>query len=183
MKQTVSDLSRFTLKKATPEHCQDICNLINLTYRGETGWTRETHIIGGDRTNHEEITTAMAKPDAQFYIVYLQQQLAACIYLAREQQPTQQNHAYIGFFSVHPDYQGCGVGKHILQQTETIARQQLNARKIIMFVVSQRLELIAFYRRRGYQSTGTQAPYPLQLKIGVPKVAGLTIEYLEKTLV
>ena len=173
------DFSRFTLQQATPDHCRDICDLVNLTYRGETGWTRETHIIGGDRTNLDEITLAMDKPNARFYVSHLDQLLAASIYLAKEQQ-AEQNHAYIGFFSVHPDFQGRGLGKHILHQAETIARQQLTATKIRMFVVSQRPELIAFYQRRGYQRIGDQEPYPLQLKIGIPKVSGLTIEYLEK---
>ncbi|SEN56560.1 GNAT family N-acetyltransferase [Nitrosomonas marina] len=179
MKQILEtiDFSRLTLEPAVPVHCRDICDLINLTYRGETGWTRETHIIGGDRTNLDEISAAMAKPDAQFYVVYLDQLLAACIYLSREQ-----CHAYIGFFSVHPNYQGIGVGKHILHQAEIIARQELAAQRIRMFVVSQRPELIAFYQRRGYQRVGNQEPYPLQLKIGVPKVEGLTIEYLEKRI-
>ncbi|SES66295.1 Ribosomal protein S18 acetylase RimI [Nitrosomonas marina] len=179
MKQKLEtiDLSQLILEPAVPVHCRDICDLINLTYRGETGWTRETHIIGGDRTNLDEISTAMAKPDARFYVVYLEQLLTACIYLSREQ-----CHAYIGFFSVHPNYQGIGVGKHILHQAEDIARQELAARRIRMFVVSQRPELIAFYQRRGYQRIGSQEPYPLQLKIGVPKVDGLTIEYLEKRI-
>lgn len=179
MKHDVNDvnklLSRFVLAPAGLEHCHDISNLVNLTYRGDNGWTRETHIIGGDRTNLDEITTAMAKPEARFYVVYLQQFLAACIYLAKEQ-----HHAYIGFFSVHPDFQGVGVGKSILQQIEAIAKQQFAADKIRMFVVSQRPELIAFYQRRGYQRTGGTEAYPLRLKIGIPKVNGLTIEYLEK---
>lgn len=181
MKQTVSDtpamLSQFTLATATAEHCPDIRDLVNLTYRGDAGWTRETHIIGGDRTNLDEIADAMARPDARFFVVYLQNRLAACIYLARE--PC---HAYIGFFSVHPDYQGQGVGNHILQQTESIAKTELETDKIRMFVVSQRPELIAFYQRRGYRQFGDRQAYPLQLKIGVPKVANLTIEYLEKCI-
>jgi len=181
MKQDVNDanalLSRFVLEPATIEHCPDICNLVNLTYRGDTGWTRETHIIGGDRTNFNEITTAMAKSGAQFYVVYLQKMLAACIYLTKEKY-----FAYIGFFSVHPDFQNLGVGKYILQQTEIIAKQQFAADKMRMFVVSQRPELIAFYQRRGYQRIGETEAYPLQLKIGTPKVSGLTIEYLEKLI-
>ncbi|MCP5245611.1 MAG: GNAT family N-acetyltransferase [Burkholderiales bacterium] len=177
MKQTIIDLSRFTLTIAKPDHCPDICNLVNLTYRGEMGWTRETHIIGGDRTSLDEVTAAMAKPGAQFYVVYQEQLLAACIYLSKEH-----CHAYIGFFSVHPDFQGRGVGKHILQQAEAIVMQQYATTKVRMFVVSQRPELIAFYQRRGYQPTGSQEPYPLRLKIGVPKVDGLTIEFLEKQL-
>ncbi|SER27449.1 Ribosomal protein S18 acetylase RimI [Nitrosomonas sp. Nm51] len=175
MKPEAIDFSRFTLQQAIPGHCSDICDLVNLTYRGETGWTRETHIIGGNRTTLDEIAAAMAKPDAQFYVVYQRQLLAACIYLAKERY-----FAYVGFFSVHPDYQGRGVGKHILRQAEAIARQQLTAAKIRIFVVSQRPELIAFYERRGYQRIGNAQAYPLQLKTGAPKVPGLTIEYMEK---
>ena len=181
MKQDVYDantlLSQFVLQPAKPEYTHDICNLVNLTYRGDTGWTRETHLIGGDRTNLTDITTAITKSEAQFYVVYLHKMLAACIYLAQEK-----DHAYIGFFSVHPDFQGQGVGKYILQQAETIAKKQLAANKIRMFAVSQRTELIAFYQRRGYRRIGNKATYPLQLKIGIPKVAHLTIEFLEKSI-
>ncbi|MCC6922058.1 MAG: GNAT family N-acetyltransferase [Nitrosomonas sp.] len=179
MKDDVTDvspfLSQFTLVQALPQHSRDICDLINLAYRGDRGWTRETHIIGGDRTTPDEIAAARAKPGARFYVVYLQKRLVACIYLVKEQY-----HAYIGFFSVHPDFQGQGIGGYILRQAEIIAKHQFLTNKIRMFVVSQRAELIAFYQRRGYQHVGGQQAYPLQLKIGVPKVANLTIEYLEK---
>ncbi|HNP25367.1 MAG TPA: GNAT family N-acetyltransferase [Nitrosomonas sp.] len=177
IKQNTIDLSRFILKNATPDHYDDICELVNMTYRGDTGWTRETHIISGNRTHIGEIKAAASKPNAQFFVVYLERLLAACIYLTKEQQ-----HAYIGFFSVHSDFQGQGIGKHILQQAEIIAKQQLHARKIVMFVVSQRHELIAFYQRRGYQRTDRIEAYPLHRGIGIPKVDGLTIEYLEKCL-
>ncbi len=170
-------LSQFTLVQAMPEHGQDICDLVNLAYRGDSGWTRETDIIGGDRTTLSEIATAITKTGARFYVVYQQQQLVACIYLAKER-----HHAYLGFFSVHPDFQGQGVGGYILRQAETIAKHQFAADRIRMFVVSQRVELVAFYQRRGYQRIGSREVYPLQLKIGVPKVADLTIEYLEKRI-
>lgn len=175
IRQNAFDFSRFTLKNATPDHCDDICKLVNMTYRGKAGWTRETDIISGNRTHIGEITAAMSRPDAQFFVVYRERLLAACIYLAKEQQ-----HAYIGFFSVHPNFQGRGIGKHVLQQAEIIAKQQLQARKIVMFVVSQRHELIAFYQRRGYQRTDRIEEYPLHRGIGTPRVHGLTIEYLEK---
>ncbi|MCW5618305.1 MAG: GNAT family N-acetyltransferase [Nitrosomonas sp.] len=170
-------LSQFTLVQATSEHCQDICDLVNLAYRGDSGWTRETDIIDGDRTTLSEIVTAITKPGARFYVVYQRQQLIACVYLAKEQ-----HHVYLGFFSVHPDFQGQGVGGYILWQAEVIAKHQFVADRIRMFVVSQRAELVAFYLRRGYQRAGGQQAYPLQLRIGVPKVANLTIEYLEKQI-
>lgn len=176
------DLSQFTLKIATPDHCNDICNLINQTYRGDIGWTRETDIIDGNRTNLDEIIFTMSRRDGQFFVNYCHQLLIACIYLAKEQNAKQRGHAYLGFFSVHPDFQGQGIGKNVLQQIEAIAKKQLLAKKILMFVVSQRSELIAFYERRGYIRTGRIEDYPVHLGIGIPRVEGLTIEYLEKKI-
>ena len=82
------------------------------------------------------------------------------------------------FFSVHPDWQKCGLGKYLLGYAETYAQNAMGIRKFIMFVISQRSELIAFYQRRGYRLTGQVKSYPLYL--GVPRIDGLTIDYLEK---
>ena len=60
------------------------------------------------------------------------------------------------------------------------AKNILKVTKFIMVVVSQREELIAFYERRGYKKTGEILEYPVHLNVGIPAVAGLTIEYLEK---
>ncbi len=169
------DFSRFCLEKADYGQSQTISDLVNLTYRGETGWTRETHIIQGDRTNRYEIETALLRPDAHFLVTYQAQLLASCIFVAKENE-----HAYLGFFSVHPSLQGRGLGKHVLGQAEIFAVETMGVRKFVMFVVSQRQELIAFYERRGYLRTGRIEAYPLHLRIGIPRINGLTIEYLEK---
>ncbi len=169
--------SEFHLEKAKHNQSCEISDLVNLTYRGEIGWTKETQIIQGDRTCPNEIASAILNPDADFFVVNLQQRLVSCIYVAQEK-----DIAYIGFFSIHPDLQGKGYGKYVLKQAETYAKKKLGVKKYIMFVVSQRTELIAFYERRGYSRTGRIEAYPLHLGIGVPKVSGLTIEYLEKII-
>lgn len=169
------DFSHFRLEKAQYHQAQAIVDLVNLTYRGEMGWTKETHIIQGARTNRQEIETALSNPNAYFFVINQPQALAACIYVAKEPE-----YAYIGFFSVHPSLQGKGLGKHVLAQAEAFAFKNMRVRKFVMFVVSQRLELIAFYQRRGYIPTGRMEAYPLHMNMGIPKVTGLTIEYLEK---
>ncbi|MDP3280089.1 MAG: GNAT family N-acetyltransferase [Nitrosomonas sp.] len=171
------DFSHFRLEKADQDQAQAITDLVNLTYRGETGWTRETHIIQGDRTNRQEVATAMSNPDARFFVINQPENLASCIYVAKER-----DSAYIGFFSVHPSLQGKGLGKYVLEQAETFVLRTFGVHKLVMFVISQRPELIAFYQRRGYSRTGKIETYPLHLGIGVPKVSGLTIEYLEKII-
>jgi len=171
------NLSKCCLEKARLNQSREICNLINLTYRGEEGWTKETHIVQGKRTTQHEIESTLVNPDSHFLVVNHQQQLAACIYVAKEQ-----DSAYIGYFSVHPSLQGIGLGKYVLKQAEIFAIAHMDISKFVMFVVSQREELIAYYERRGYSRTGIIEAYPVDAGIGVPKVSGLTIEYLEKVL-
>lgn len=167
------DFSAFRFEKANVDQAQAISDLINLTYRGSAGWTTEAAIIQGDRTNRQEIEIAMQNSGAHFFVVNLPSMLASCIYVAPEKE-----HAYIGFFSVHPDLQGHGLGKYMLEQAETFASSVMNVHQFVIFVISQRTELIEFYQRRGYYCTGRIEAYPVYL--GAPKIAGLTIEYLEK---
>lgn len=169
------NLSSLRFERAGQAEIQAICDLVNLTYRGKFGWTTEVAIIQGDRTNYQEIEAALSKPDANFLVVQQQNRLVACIYVAKED-----IHAFIGFFSVHPDWQGKGLGKYLLAQAEIHAREIFGINKLLMFVISQRTELISFYQRRGYQLTGQTEICPHGL--GKPKVAGLTIDYLEKTI-
>ena len=171
------NLSGFHLYQADSRDAQAIADLVNLSYRGPTGWTRETAIIDGMRTSQDEIVRVLSNPEACFLVSYWQQKLAACICVVHENA-----HAYIGFFAVDPGLQKKGLGKQVLMQAEMFALSTMGVRKFIMFVVSQRQELIAFYRRRGYVPTGRIESYPLHLGMGIPKVPGLTIEYLEKLI-
>jgi len=167
------DFSTLCFEKAGIHQAQAISDLINLTYRGSIGWTTEAAIIQGDRTNRQEIEAAMLNPGGHFFVVNQLSTPAACIYIASEQE-----HAYIGFFSVHPSLQGQGFGSYMLEQAEIFARDSLQAHTFVLFVISQRPELIAFYQRRGYRGTGRIEAFPSYL--GTPKITGLTIEYLEK---
>lgn len=171
------NINEYNIRRATSNQSQEICDLINLAYRGDTGWTRETQIIGGNRTNRQEIELALSNPDGCFLVINQSAMLVSCIYVTR-----MELHAYISFFAVHPALQGKGLGKHMLIQAELFATEQMRVNRIKMFVVSQRPELIAFYERRGYTHTGQIESYPMQMGIGMPKVAGLTIEYLEKII-
>ena len=93
---------------------------------------------------------------------------------------TKQEEAHIGLFAVDPQLQGQGIGKMVLAAAEHYAASNLRAKKYVMLVVTQRPELIAYYERRGYSRTGVSEEYPVHLNVGIPKKAGLTIEYLTK---
>jgi len=165
----------FVLEVAKAEQIDNICDLVNLAYRGENGWTKETSLVGGDRTNANELQGYLSNPNAHLLVAVLDAEIVSCVCIEKDGEK-----AYIGLFAVHPKLQGDGVGKEILHQAESYASAKLNAKKYIMAVVSQRTELIAYYERRGYIRTGDIQEYPTYLDVGVPLEGGLTIEYLEK---
>jgi ribosomal protein S18 acetylase RimI-like enzyme len=60
--------------------------------------------------------------------------------------------------TVSPELQNSGVGK-LLQHAEIHAKD-LGLPKIVMTVISVRDELIAWYKRNGYEDTGEREPFP-----------------------
>lgn len=169
------DFSDFKLDRASVDQSQAICELLNSAYRGTGGWTTESNIISGNRTNLHEIKAAIKLPNSYFFVVYQSNRLASCIHITKKD-----DHAQFGFFAVQPSLQGNGLGTYVLKQAEIFAKTCLHSKKLLMIVVSQRTELIAFYERRGYQRTGQIEDLPVS--IGIPKQAHLTIDYLEKSI-
>ncbi len=166
---------KLILKEADKEQIYEICNLINLAYRGESGWTKETDLVSGNRAEPDEVREYLTNQKSHLLVASVGGSVKACICVEENE-----GRGYISFFAVHPDHQGKGVGKDILFQAERFASGQLGINKYVMVVVSQREELISFYERRGYVRTGNIEQYPTHLNVGVPLNSGLTIEYLEK---
>jgi len=166
------------LEKARDEDAGDITDLINLAYRGEEGWTKETALIDGDRVQYNTISELLLDSNIHFLVTYNLGDLLACICI--EQSVTAAN---FGFFSVNPKYQTLGIGKSVLAQAESYALNGLKLKKTAMQVVQQRTELVSFYERRGYRLTGLVKPYPKNLSSGTPMKDELNVVYLEKKLV
>ena len=163
------------LTRATIGDAEEINALLNLAYRGERGWTTEHSLVEGNRSAVAEIKHALENPQFHFLILRDPETLIACIGLEPNQTET-----HIGTFAVHPSHQSNGLGKRVLAAGEAYAVEVLGARKFVMFVLSPRSELIAFYERRGYALTGQHKEFPLHSKVGVPKISNLMIEELSK---
>lgn len=163
------------LSQANTGDAEYLCNLINVAYRGDEGWTKETEIVSGKRVSVEGIKSLLVINNAHLLKATISNQLVACVCV--EQKESQ---AYIGTFAVTPSFQNKGVGKRVLELAEEYAIKELGANELMMAVISQRDELMAFYERRGYKRTGNTKEYPAHLDFGVPKIEGLTVEYLSK---
>ena len=140
--------------------------LVNRAYRGESsrkGWTTEADLLDGIRTDEVGSEGNAAKPRRTMLKYEEAGQLLGCVYLETKGQDL-----YLGMLTVSPDAQASGIGKQLLLAAEQLAHDR-KCRAITMTVITARHELIAWYERRGYRSTGEMQPFPDDPRFGMPK--------------
>ncbi|NOT12729.1 MAG: GNAT family N-acetyltransferase [Methylococcaceae bacterium] len=155
-----------------------IVQLVNRAYRPEadvSGWTHEANLVSGNRISACQVAAILARPNSAIMVGLKDSEMVACVHVEKNG-----NHSHIGMLAVNPMQQGTCVGKQMLAHAERYAKEEFGSVKFVMFVLSLRRELIAFYLRRGYQKTGVILDYPLSAGAGTPKHADLKIEALEK---
>ena len=156
-------------------------SLVQSAYRGEIsrkGWTTEADLLGGQRTDADEIASVLRDPAAQMVLAYNDSQILGCV-LLRDEKGT----AYIGMLAIRPEQQAQGLGRQLLQQAEQIAAGEFKAQRARMTVIIQRENLISWYVRRGYRITNQREPFPYgNPRFGLPKRPDLQFVVLEKDL-
>lgn len=162
-----------------------IVALTESAYRGDAsrvGWTTEADLLDGQRTDAQEVAGLIANPDVRLLVAERDGQLLASCVLER----LVDEHAgdgYFGMFSVRPDAQGHGTGRALLAEAERVAHAEWHCRAMRMTVIDVRMELIAWYARRGYQRTGEFKSFPYgDARFGIPKRNDLRFEWLVKPL-
>ena len=156
-----------------------IVGLVDSAYRGEAGWTTETHLLDGQRTDVGLVRAAIRRPGSAVLLAEADGYLVGCCQL--ERRPDAE--VYFGMFSVRPGRQGQGRGREILAEAERLARDDWGATTMVMTVLAQRGELIAWYERRGYRRTGESQAFPYHdVRSGIPKRPDLSFVVLAKSL-
>lgn len=156
----------MTITPATEQDVPLLNVLVNSAYRGESskrGWTTEADLLGGVRTDEEGLRTLLQNPNITILKYEEDGQLLGCVSLEKKGRDL-----YLGMLTVDPEAQAKGIGKILLMAAEKVAVEQ-QRRAITMTVITVRHELIAWYERRGYQSTGVKQPFPNDPRFGLPK--------------
>ncbi|NBX57948.1 MAG: GNAT family N-acetyltransferase [Gammaproteobacteria bacterium] len=159
--------------------------LVNSAYRGDSsraGWTTEADLLGGQRTDEDALIEFIGRGetmgDRAMLVHERDGHLVACVQLERRGQG-----AYLGMLTIMPTLQSGGLGKALLASAEEFVVDSWKASKIIMTVIEQRSELIAWYERRGYSRTGETAAFPYgDVRFGEPKRPDLRFVVLSKQL-
>ncbi|HEX4432035.1 MAG TPA: GNAT family N-acetyltransferase [Frankiaceae bacterium] len=176
-------MSEVTVREASAADAERITELIESAYRGagsRQGWTTEADLLDGQRTDVSAVGEALGRDDVRLLIATSGQQseeLLGCCQIERRSART----AYFGSFAVRPDLQNAGLGRVLLAAAESAARGAWQVSAMEMTVIAQRQELIAWYRRRGYELTGETRPFPYDdERAGLPRRGDLHFVVLKK---
>ncbi len=136
--------------------------LVERAYRGESarrGWTHEADLLQGQRTSEEELTKLVGGEDDCLLLLEDEGEVVGCVHVGRKPRGL----GYLGLLSVDPERQGDGLGKRLMATAEREATRRFGAERMELTVLPQRVELIAYYQRRGYELTGERRPFPIAL--------------------
>ncbi len=176
-----TQIPSLSFRPARLEEAALIVKLVNSAYRGDSsrvGWTTEADYLDGQRTDEQEIQKLILDEKSMILLCLQGDEVIGSVLLEKKSMEA----AYLGMFVVKPDLQGGGIGKHFIQAAEDIVQQRWGVTKMTMSVITLRMELIAFYERRGYRRTGDFLPFPDDPANGIQLVQGLQFEMLEKDL-
>lgn len=166
---------------ATPADAGRIDEIVEAAYRATgpaAGWTTESHLLDGQRTDLDEIARLIEQPDGGLLTARSSGRILGSCELRRRT-----DHAYFGMFAVDPALQTKGLGTQLLAQAERVAREEWGLGEIRLTVITARTDLIAWYQRRGFRPTGVTSPFPYgNERFGIPRVEGLRFEEFSKQL-
>lgn len=171
----------LTFRTAREDDVPALTALVESAYRGDAsraGWTTEADLLDGQRTDPEGVAAVVTQPGGLMLVVERDGEVIACCQLEHRG-----DDAYFGMFAVRPLLQGGGLGRAVLEEAERTARAEWGSLRMVMQVIRQREDLIAWYERRGYARTGEMSPFPYgDERFGVPQRSDLAFELLVKPL-
>jgi len=173
--------SSLAFRAATTADIEALVVLVTSAYRGDVsrqGWTTEADILDGNRIDPEVLRADIERPRSRVVMALQGNVMLACAHVCEDA-----GVGYFGMFAVRPDLQNAGVGRQLLIEAERIARVEWQLPLMRMTVIDLRVELIAWYERRGYRRTGVKKPFPAtDERFGLPRRDDLQFEVLEKPL-
>jgi ribosomal protein S18 acetylase RimI-like enzyme len=136
--------------------------VIERAYRGDSarqGWTHEADLLSGERIDRATLEAMMEDRNHRLLIAERNGMPVGSVALTYRGDGL----AYLGLLCVDPSCQAAGIGRAIIAVAERIAHDDLGAGRLEMTVIDSRVELIAYYERRGFIRTGEHRPFPVPI--------------------
>ena len=175
-------MTELLIRDAEASDIPALHGLIESAYRGEAsraGWTTEADLLGGQRTDAQELGVIIADSNQFLLTAWSPSELVACVRVLKLSAEA----GYFGMLSVRPTLQASGLGRRMVAAAEAAMVDRFDARRVRIQVFPQRQSLVAWYERLGYAATGETAPFPYDdLRMGQPLRDDLSFIILEKPL-
>src|SRR6185295_8462156 len=146
--------STVPIRLAAVADAEKITNIINAAFHIVEGF-----FIDGPRIDQTEVEQLLEK--GAFLLAEAGDKLNGCVYVELRGE-----RSYLGLLSVDPASQQGGTGTLLMLEAEKYCRER-GSRFMDIYIVNLRIDLPAFYERRGYVENGT-TPFPADLVTKVP---------------
>ncbi|HEX6393070.1 MAG TPA: GNAT family N-acetyltransferase [Acidimicrobiales bacterium] len=170
--------AEIAFRFASVDDVDAVVRLVESAYRGDSsraGWTTEADLLDGQRTDAEQVGDMVRRTGSVIVLAERHAALCGCCHLEH----VRSDRARFGMFAVRPELQGAGVGRLLLSEACRLAASW-GAERLEMAVIKQRTDLIAWYRRLGFNPTGRTEPFPYgDDRFGRPRQLGLEFLVLE----
>ncbi len=175
-------MTEVILREAAPDDIPALHALVESAYRGEAsrvGWTTEADLLGGQRTDPEELAEIIADPAQAILSAWREGVLVGCVQIADRGQGV----GYFGLLSVSPTLQAAGLGRRLVDAAEAELAHRFGAGRVRLTAFPQRQTLCAWYERLGYRDTGRTLPFDYgNPRLGLPLCDGLHFIVMEKEI-
>jgi ribosomal protein S18 acetylase RimI-like enzyme len=153
----------LVIRLVVPDDLPRLHPVIERAYRGDSaraGWTHEADLLDGTRTDIATLRAALAHPSERLLIALDGDAPIGCVEISDRGDGL----AYLGLLCIEPTLQAAGLGKRLIDAAETLARDVFGAATMVMTVIENRAELIAYYERRGYHRTAERRDFPVAVE-------------------
>ena len=181
-------MAACSVASATGDDLIAIVALVNSAYRGaaaRAAWTHEADLLDGQRTDVRSLADELSAPDPSTILLLREApgtSILACVMLQRFRDGDEAQKCHLAMLTVSPAAQARGLGRHMLDVSEDWARDA-GCDAVRMTVISRRIELVAWYERRGFRRTGETKPFPYgDARFGIPRRGDLEFIVMEKAL-
>lgn len=164
------------------EDVERIKVIVNKAFREEGGWTGEAHLIRGDRVDVPEITQLLQ--DQNNRVIVCEKLIDGGWVMVGSVIATKEDdeEGSVNMLSVEPVHQSGGVGSTLLKAAMDALKKDFHLKRVFITVIHSRTELIAWYKKIGFQETGETKEFPLHLSVGKPIVPDVHFNLMKKDL-
>ncbi|KAJ5135648.1 Acyl-CoA N-acyltransferase [Penicillium bovifimosum] len=152
--------SKLTFRIATEADAPQLQRLIESAFRADDsreGWTDNLGLSSSFRIDVQEVLAMITKADTVMLMAINDEKtLVGSIGTAKRDA----NHARLFMLAVDSSQQHSGIGRQVLAYAEDYCRQTWGVSTLCLNALSNRLQLISWYERRGYEKTGEASPFP-----------------------